>query len=254
MRKESEPRREENAQGARPARKRLGEPVEVASLTSALKRAIDVILSAVGLVCLCPLFLVMAALIKLDSEGPVFYAQIRIGQDRRWRERRREHLRVKVEQRKGDRRNILSHGRVFRIYKFRTMVRNAEEITGPTWATPRDPRVTRVGHVLRILRVDELPQLWNVFKGEMSLVGPRPERPHFVHKFADKIPEYTQRLRVRPGITGLAQVSTLDEITEEEIERKLILDLRYVRDLRFASDLRILLKTLVVLVKKGVRP
>jgi len=129
---------------------------------------------------------------------------------------------------------------------------NAEDLTGPTWSTPQDPRITRVGRFLRALRVDELPQLWNVFRGEMSLVGPRPERPHFVHKFADKIPEYTERLRVRPGITGLAQVSTLDTITEEEIERKLLLDLRYVRDLRFISDLKILLKTFVVLMKKGV--
>ena len=227
-------------------------PVYVALNTVFLKRAFDVLASGIGLLILLPLFLIVAILIKMDSQGPVFYTQMRIGHDRRWKRRRREGLRVRSERRKNERRNIVSHGRLFRIFKFRTMVLNAEDLTGPTWSFPQDPRITRVGRFLRALRVDELPQLWNVFRGEMSLVGPRPERPHFVHKFADKIPEYTERLRVRPGITGLAQVSTLDTITEEEIERKLLLDLRYVRDLRFISDLKILLKTFVVLMKKGV--
>jgi len=220
--------------------------------TALLKRTLDLLVSGVGLVCLFPVFLMIVVFIKLDSPGPMFYTQIRIGQERRWLTRRREGFRVRAERRENERRNILSHGRLFRIYKFRTMVRDAEQSTGPTWSIPHDPRVTRVGRVLRALRLDELPQLWNVFRGEMSLVGPRPERPHFVYKFADKIPEYTERLRVRPGITGLAQVSTLDAITEEEIDRKLLLDLRYVRDLRFVSDLKILLRTFVVLMKKGV--
>jgi lipopolysaccharide/colanic/teichoic acid biosynthesis glycosyltransferase len=235
--------------GAFPASDRVarGSP----SLNSALlKRGLDFIVSGLGLVCLAPLFLFTAFLIKIDSAGPIFYTQMRIGEERRWRRRRRLDLDVRVDLRKGDRRNVLSYGRLFRIYKFRTMVLNAEDLTGPTWATPEDPRVTRVGRVLRLLRIDELPQLWNVFKGEMSLVGPRPERPHFVHKFADKIPEYTERLKVRPGITGLAQVSTLDDITEDDIERKLFLDLRYLRDLRFVSDLKILLKTFAVLLRK----
>jgi lipopolysaccharide/colanic/teichoic acid biosynthesis glycosyltransferase len=220
--------------------------------TALLKRTLDLLVSVIGLVCLFPIFVIIAVLIKLDSPGPVFYTQIRIGQERRWGRRRKERLRVRTDRRENERRNIVSHGRLFRIYKFRTMVRDAEDSTGPTWSTPQDPRITRAGRVLRALRLDELPQLWNVFSGEMSLVGPRPERPHFVYKFADKIPEYTERLRVRPGITGLAQVSTLDAITEEEIDRKLLLDLRYVRELRFISDLKILLKTFVVLMKKGV--
>ena len=227
--------------------------VEIPFNTALLKRGLDVLISGAGLAVLSPFLLLVAVLIKMDSPGPVFYTQIRIGQERRWRTRRREPLDVRVDLRKGERRNIMSPGRLFRIHKFRTMVRNAEDLTGPTWASPHDPRVTRVGGVLRLLRVDELPQLWNVFKGEMSLVGPRPERPHFVKKFADKIPEYTARLRVRPGITGLAQVSTLDEITEEEIHKKLDLDLRYLRDLRLVSDLKILLKTLVVLARKMTR-
>ncbi|UCF78253.1 MAG: sugar transferase [Candidatus Eiseniibacteriota bacterium] len=231
-------------------RKRRAEEGLVSPHSALVKRCFDFVVSGLGLVCLSPVFLLTALLIKLDSEGPVFYTQMRIGQERRWRVRRRENLEVAADLRKGERRNILSYGSLFRIYKFRTMVRNAEDLTGPTWASPRDPRVTRVGGVLRLLRIDELPQLWNVFKGEMSLVGPRPERPHFVHKFADKIPEYTDRLRVRPGITGLAQVSTLDEITEEEIERKLFLDLHYLRDLRFVADIKILLKTIVVLIRK----
>ncbi|MCX5799827.1 MAG: sugar transferase [Candidatus Eisenbacteria bacterium] len=228
----------------------LGSPLSLN--TALLKRALDLAVSGAGLICVFPLLLIIALLVKLASPGPVFYTQMRIGQERRGWRRRREGLRVRSERRKGDRRNVLSHGRVFRIYKFRTMICNAEDFTGPTWSTPQDPRITRVGRILRALRLDELPQLWNVFTGEMSLVGPRPERPHFVYKFADKIPEYTQRLRVRPGITGLAQVSTMDTITEEEIDTKLVLDLRYVRDLRFASDLKILLKTFVVLLKKGV--
>ena len=230
-------------------------PFSVSTLplnTAFLKRGLDVAVSGIGLVCLLPAFAAIAVLIKLGSPGPVFYTQMRIGQERRGGRRRREELRVRADQRKGDRRNVLSHGRLFRIYKFRTMIYNAEDFTGPTWSTPQDPRITRVGRFLRALRLDELPQLWNVFRGEMSLVGPRPERPHFVYKFADKIPEYTERLRVKPGITGLAQVSTLDEITEEEIDRKLFLDLRYVRDLRFVSDLKILLRTFVVLLRKGV--
>ncbi len=224
--------------------------VEIPVNTVFLKRGLDVLISGVGLALLLPFLLLVALLIKIDSPGPVFYTQIRIGQERRWGTRRREPLDVRVDLRKGERRNILSPGRLFRIHKFRTMLRNAEDLTGPTWASPHDPRVTRVGGILRLLRVDELPQLWNVFKGEMSLVGPRPERPHFVKKFADKLPEYTARLRVRPGITGLAQVSALDDITEEEIHRKLDLDLRYLRNLRVVSDLKILLKTLVVLAKK----
>ncbi|KPJ59862.1 MAG: hypothetical protein AMJ46_09540 [Latescibacteria bacterium DG_63] len=222
----------------------------VATDTALLKRGLDFLVSGLGLVCLSPLLLLTALLIKLDSPGPVFYTQMRIGQERRWKTRRREDLEVRVDLRKGDRRNVMSYGRLFRIYKFRTMVRNAEDLTGPTWAVPQDPRVTRVGRILRLLRIDELPQLWNVFKGEMSLVGPRPERPHFVHKFADKIPEYTERLKVRPGITGLAQVSALDEMTEDDIERKLFLDLRYLRDPRFVADVKILLKTFAVLLKK----
>lgn len=221
--------------------------------TAFFKRCLDILASGLGLAVLFPFLLLVAFLIKIDSPGPVFYTQIRIGQERRWRTRRREPLDVRVDLRKGERRNIMSPGRLFRIHKFRTMVRNAEDLTGPTWSSPHDPRVTRVGRVLRRLRVDELPQLWNVFNGEMSLVGPRPERPHFVKKFADKIPEYTERLRVRPGITGLAQVSTLDEITEEEIHKKLDLDLRYLRDLKAVSDLKILLKTVVVLAKKVAR-
>jgi len=226
-------------------------PIQPVSLNTAfLKRFLDIVVSGVGLICLLPVVVIVAVLIKIDSAGPIFYTQIRTGQERRSGRRRREILRVRSERRSGDRRNILSHGRLFRIYKFRTMIRDAEDFTGPKWSTLEDPRITRVGRFLRILRIDELPQLWNVFRGEMSLVGPRPERPHFVYKFADKIPEYTDRLRVKPGITGLAQLTTLDEITEEEIERKLLLDLRYVSNLRFFSDLKILLKTFVVLLKK----
>jgi lipopolysaccharide/colanic/teichoic acid biosynthesis glycosyltransferase len=153
---------------------------------------------------------------------------------------------VQGEQRLGDRRRILSEGRLFWIHKFRTMIVGAEDGVGPVWALEHDPRVTRVGRWLRLLRLDELPQLWNVLKGEMSLVGPRPERPHFVGRFAQRIPGYTERLRALPGITGLAQVERSYDASEEDVRNKLRYDLTYVRNCRLSEDVRILFRTVPV--------
>ena len=134
------------------------------------------------------------------------------------------------------------------------MVVDAEREVGPVWALKDDPRVTRVGKLLRLSRIDELPQLWNVLRGDMSLVGPRPERPHFVGHFADRIPDYTERLRAIPGITGLAQVEASYDDCEEDVRSKLVYDLEYVRNCRLSEDLRILFRTVqVVVTRKGAR-
>jgi lipopolysaccharide/colanic/teichoic acid biosynthesis glycosyltransferase len=171
--------------------------------TSLVKRFFDIVVSGTGLLLLSPVFALVVLAIVIDSPGPIFYHQIRVGQNRRFRDRRRDEIPVQEESRLRDRRRILSEGQLFWIHKFRTMIVGAEDGVGPVWALEHDPRVTRVGKWLRLLRLDELPQLWNVLKGEMSLVGPRPERPHFVGRFAQRIPGYTDRLRALPGITGL---------------------------------------------------
>ncbi len=222
--------------------------------TTLAKRLFDIVVSGTLLIPLGLLFGLVALLIKLDSEGPIFYHQIRVGQNRRYRDRRRDRIPVQPEQRGGERRRILSEGRLFWIHKFRTMIVGAEDGVGPVWALKDDPRVTRVGKILRMLRIDELPQLWNVLKGEMSLVGPRPERPHFVGHFAKRIPNYTDRLRVLPGITGLAQVERSYDACEEDVRDKLSYDLSYIQNCRLSEDVRILFRTVqVVLSRKGAR-
>jgi lipopolysaccharide/colanic/teichoic acid biosynthesis glycosyltransferase len=154
----------------------------------------------------------LALLIRATSRGPGIYRQLRVGRS----------------------------GRNFTMYKIRTMVHNAEAGTGPTWATSNDPRLTRLGYVVRKLHLDELPQLWNVVRGEMSLVGPRPERPEFTHWLATEIPDYLERLTVRPGITGLAQINLPPDTDLESVRRKLLLDLEYIRSAGPWLDLRML--------------
>jgi lipopolysaccharide/colanic/teichoic acid biosynthesis glycosyltransferase len=218
------------------------------------KRLLDLLVSMTLLIFFAPLFGLVALGVALDSPGPVFYHQIRVGQNRRCIERRRDRIKVTEEKRRGDRRRILSEGRLFSIHKFRTMIVGAEDGVGPVWALERDPRVTRVGRWLRLLRIDELPQLWNVLKGQMSLVGPRPERPHFVGRFAKRIPNYTERLRALPGITGLAQVERSYDACEEDVKLKLGHDLEYISNCRLTEDMRILFRTVqVVLTRKGAR-
>ncbi len=218
------------------------------------KRAFDFVVSGSALLLLSGLFGLVALIITLDSPGPIFYHQIRVGHNRRRRERRRNRIPVQTEQRRLERRRILAEGRLFWIHKFRTMVVDAENGSGPVWALKDDPRITRTGRWLRKLRIDELPQLWNVLKGEMSLVGPRPERPHFVGHFAKQIPNYLDRLRVRPGITGLAQVELSYDACEEDVRDKLNYDLTYIRNLCLTQDVHILFRTVqVVLGRKGAR-
>lgn len=183
------------------------------------KRLIDVCVSAVGLVLLSPLFLVIAALIRLDSTGPVFYRQVRVG----------------------------LRGRPYLIWKFRSMRQDAEK-AGPRWAQADDPRISRVGWWLRKTRADEFPQLINVIKGEMSLVGPRPERPVFVQDLRTVIPYYDIRHTVRPGVTGWAQVKFRYGASQEDSHTKLQYDLYYVKNLSFALDCNILTQTIRVML------
>jgi lipopolysaccharide/colanic/teichoic acid biosynthesis glycosyltransferase len=166
------------------------------------------------------LMALVALLIRLDSPGPVIYSQERVGQ----------------------------HGKPFRIYKFRSMVQDAEKMTGPQWAAKNDPRITRVGRWIRKLRIDEIPQFWNVLKGEMSLVGPRPERPYFVEKFKKEIPLYTRRLRVRPGISGWAQIKGAYDSSIDDVKQKLQYDLFYLENMSLRMDLKILLNTVYVIL------
>jgi exopolysaccharide biosynthesis polyprenyl glycosylphosphotransferase len=173
-----------------------------------------------------PLMGLIALCIRLDSSGPIFYRQTRVGE----RERR------------------------FQLIKFRTMVKNAEEETGAIWAGKNDSRVTRVGRILRMTRLDELPQLFNVLSQEMSFIGPRPERPEFVRDLEAKIPYYSLRHSVKPGITGWAQVNYPYGASVEDAIEKLQYDLFYIQNMSLLLDLRIFLKTIhVVLFGKGSR-
>jgi exopolysaccharide biosynthesis polyprenyl glycosylphosphotransferase len=180
------------------------------------KRGFDTVCSAVILFATLPLLALLAAAIKLTSRGPFLFCQERVGR----------------------------HGRVFRMYKLRTMVLDAERFTGPVLAHEYDERITPVGRFLRKTRLDELPQFWNVIRGDMSIVGPRPERPEFADEFAERIPGYRQRLNVRPGITGLAQVYG-DYLTS--VYHKLRYDWIYINRLSIWQELRILLRTIGVI-------
>jgi lipopolysaccharide/colanic/teichoic acid biosynthesis glycosyltransferase len=207
-------------------------------------RAIDVIIATLALILLSPLILLIAVVVKLDSPGPVIYRQLRIGLDRRCR----------VNSFNG-RRVVDLGGSPFMIHKFRTMRANAEHRTGPVWAAPDDLRTTRVGRFLRSYRLDEIPQFWDVLRGDMSVVGPRPERPNFVGKLRKEIAEYSLRHRVRPGITGWAQVNQGYDGTLDDVRAKLEYDLEYVRRKSLWFDVRIMLKTVpVMLMREGSEP
>jgi len=201
-----------------------------------------------------PVLLTVAAAIKIeDPRAPVFYRQERVGVDRR-RPRRSGENGTRGGSDHPDRRTRNQAGRVFEILKFRTMIPNAEAKTGPVWASERDPRVTRVGRVLRHLRLDEIPQLVNVLRGDMRLIGPRPERAFFIEKLASEMPDYCRRLSVPPGITGLAQVEREYDGDVDDVKRKLGYDLFYVENRCRILDLKILLKTVdVVLRGRGSR-
>jgi len=217
-----------------------------------LKRVIDISGSAIGLLLCLPLFFVVGILIKLDSPGSVFFRQERVGMNRRKRERRTSEIKRNKQERRTERRKKNLYGETFYLYKFRTMVVDAEKGCGPIWAKSDDPRITNIGKVLRKTRIDELPQLINVLKGEMSLVGPRPERYHFVRDFIDRIDGYPNRLGVKPGITGQAQVENGYDSCVEDVKVKVNHDLNYIQQWSLLKDFKILLKTiLVVATGKG---
>jgi len=189
--------------------------VPLQGFNSVVKRATDIVISSAALALLAIPFLVIAALVKLTSRGPVFYRQVRMGLD----------------------------GHPFMIYKFRSMFHDAEAETGPVFATHNDPRRTPLGKLLRQSNIDELPQLWNVLRGEMSIVGPRPERPNFVAEFKDKIPQYMLRHKVKAGITGWAQVNGWRGNTS--IEKRIEYDLYYIENWSVRLDLKIMWLTLL---------
>ena len=204
-------------------------------------RVLNTVVAAIALVLLSPLILLIALAIKLTSRGPVLYSQIRVGVDRRWRYSRR------FERRTHD-----HGGQLFTMYKFRTMHLNAEPDGRAVWATRCDPRVTFVGRVLRRTRLDELPQLWNVLRGEMNVVGPRPERPSIFAELRRSIPDYPLRQRVKPGITGWAQVNQPYDACIDDVRQKVRYDLEYVSRQGVIEDLRIMSMTLpVMLFRKG---
>jgi sugar transferase (PEP-CTERM system associated) len=190
------------------------------------KRALDVVFSAAGLLLGGPIMLLVAGAVRCSSRGPVLYHQRRVGR----------------------------HGREFTAHKFRTMREDAESGTGPVWSTENDTRVTRIGGFLRRTRLDEMPQLWNVLLGDMSFVGPRPERPEFVRQLTERIPFYGQRHVLKPGLTGWAQVRYTYGASVEDAIEKLQYDLYYIKNLSIALDFVIVLETIkTVLTRKGAR-
>jgi len=190
------------------------------------KRFMDICLSALGLMITSPVLIFTAILIKLTSQGPVIYKQKRVGR----------------------------RGEIFEIYKLRTMCVDAEKNTGAIWAKKNDSRVTTVGRLLRKAHIDEIPQLLNVIKGEMSIVGPRPERPEMVRDFQELIRDYGKRLQIKPGITGLAQVWHKYDETIEDVKKKVKYDLLYIKRMCLLTDLRIMANTFVVVFSgRGAR-
>ena len=208
--------------------KTVNQPIQSLTFTSRkaiyfyFKRLLDLFVSITALVILHPILLVICILIRLDSKGPIFFIQERMGKD----------------------------GEPFNIIKFRTMNQDAEK-DGPQWANKDDIRITRVGYFLRKYRLDETLQFINVIKGEMSLIGPRPERKVFMEAFESELPHFSERLKVKPGITGWAQTNGGYELTQEE---KLNLDLYYINHLSFLLDLKIVFQSfLVIIFAKGWR-
>ncbi|TFG41869.1 MAG: sugar transferase [Syntrophobacterales bacterium] len=218
-------------------------------LTRRAIRGFDIAASALALLFLSPFFLILAILIKVESPGPVIYRQLRTGLNLRTNDRRRNtKIRVLDERRRLARRRTGVPGRPFQIYKFRSMVTDAEK-NGIQLAKKNDARVTRLGKLMRRTRIDELPQFWNVLKGDMSIVGPRPERPEIIAYLAEQIPGYTDRLGVKPGITGLAQIRNGYDTDLEHIRRKITLDRYYIQKCSLVNDLKIIFRTLRVVVR-----
>jgi lipopolysaccharide/colanic/teichoic acid biosynthesis glycosyltransferase len=188
-----------------------------------LRPLMDYGISFIGLLIALPILIVTGLAIKITSSGPMFYTQVRVGKD----------------------------GRLFNIIKFRTMRADAEFQTGPVWTKKNDSRVTSIGRFLRETHIDELPQLINVLKGDMSIIGPRPERPHFVDMLNDEIRGYTRRLAVKPGITGLAQCYCKYDETIRDVKRKLRYDVLYIKNRCWMLDVEIIWRTLSVSLLGG---
>ncbi len=189
-----------------------------------IKRLMDITVSLGVLTLGAPVWLLVAAIIRLTSPGPVVYSQLRVGQN----------------------------GKNFTMYKFRSMYQDAEKRSGPAWASENDPRITPVGRFIRKTRLDEIPQFFNVLKGEMSLVGPRPERPFFVEQLKLEIPWYVRRIKMKPGITGWAQVKHKYDASIEDVKQKVMYDLYYFENMSIKLDIKIILRTfLVVFTGKG---
>ena len=206
------------------------------------RRLLNVSVATIGVVIAAPIMLVVAVLVKLTSRGPVVYTQTRVGLDQRTPGAGYENRRRTKD----------IGGKPFLIYKFRTMHVDAEAGSGAVWATPADPRLTPVGGFLRQYRLDEIPQLFNVLKGDMNIVGPRPERPQLFDTLKQNVEFYHLRQRAKPGITGLAQISQQYDGCLDDVRRKVQYDLEYLRRRSLAQDLRIMLKTVpVVLFRKG---
>ncbi len=185
-----------------------------------LKRILESIVSVIAILLCLPLWLIIALIIKIDSRGPIFYMQSRSGRD----------------------------GKIFKIIKFRSMVFNAESSTGPIWAEKEDSRITNFGKFLRRLHLDETPQLINILKGDMSIVGPRPERPYFIEKLKKTYPFYNRRLKIRPGVTGWAQINQPFDTNVKDVHQKLKYDFYYIENLSFKLDLHITFRTIWVVL------
>ncbi len=191
-----------------------------------VRRVLSVIISLIGLILTLPLLPLIMLAVRLDSEGPIFYMQTRVGKN----------------------------GRLFKVVKFRTMRHDAEAASGPQWAGNNDPRVTRVGKFLRTTRLDEIPQLWCVLKGDMAFVGPRPERPEFIENLSREIPYYGVRHMVRPGVTGWAQIKYKYGSTIEDAREKLQYDLYYIKNASIGLDFLIMFQTIkTVLLRRGAQ-
>jgi len=213
-----------------------------------MRRFVNVLVSLLLIIVAAPVMIVLAVLVKATSPGPVFFTQPRVGLDRRSSGRDR---RPASEAGRPKRRQVNHGGRVFRIIKFRSMTVD-QPTRSEVWASPDDPRITPLGQMLRKYRLDELPQLFNVLKGDMNLVGPRPEQPRIFAELRDHIDRYPTRQRVLPGITGWAQVNLSYDQSIDDVRQKVHFDLEYLRRRSALEDIRIMLKTVpVVLLKRG---
>lgn len=228
------------ARSARESRRR-------AAFRERARRVLNVAAASTLLLLTAPLMVLVAVLVKLTSPGPIIFTQLRVGLDRRERER---DWHTVVDGPGRARRRVDYGGRLFRIYKFRTM--RVAEAAPQVWATPDDPRITPVGRILRKYRLDELPQLFNVLRGDMNLVGPRPEQPDIAVALRARLPRYNGRHRVLPGITGWAQVNHSYDQSLDDVRRKIHLDLEYIEQRSAGQDLRIMLRTIpVMLLRRG---